>query len=214
MDITTDGDWCVNGDDIAFFDQKLTRLVAQFTDLGLGDQAAGPQLLDRPTRNQVSISSSGQLEYGKSKCDTGLGHSWCSSVRGEAWRGAGMDARGGRWSLPKRAMVAIAKSVSFPSEMQNHGCDAMAGDQERAREERRSSDSARRPITGEADKIRCTRVFPSALRPLLRPSRHLCSRCQLALAKVHPWDNPIDPFGPVAVPFGASLPVSPSPPMA
>ena len=51
MDITTDGDWCVNGDDIAFFDQKLTRLVAQFTDLGLGDQAAGPQLLDRPTRN-------------------------------------------------------------------------------------------------------------------------------------------------------------------
>lgn len=50
MDITADGDRCVYRHDIAFFDQKLARFVTQFADLAFGDQAAGPQLLNRPVR--------------------------------------------------------------------------------------------------------------------------------------------------------------------
>jgi hypothetical protein len=55
VDIAADGYGSVNRHDIAFFDQELTRLVAQFADLALGDQAAGPQLLDRPIRYKTLV---------------------------------------------------------------------------------------------------------------------------------------------------------------
>jgi hypothetical protein len=48
VDVTADGDRGIDRDDISFFDEQLACLVTQFADLGLGDQAAGPQLLDRP----------------------------------------------------------------------------------------------------------------------------------------------------------------------
>lgn len=50
MNVAADGDWGVDRHDIAFFDQELARFVTQFADLAFGDQAAGPQLLDRPVR--------------------------------------------------------------------------------------------------------------------------------------------------------------------
>lgn len=55
MDIAADGHGGVNGHDIAFFNQELTRLVAQFAHLAFGDQAAAPQLLDRPTRQKALV---------------------------------------------------------------------------------------------------------------------------------------------------------------
>ena len=48
MNVAANGDRRIDGDDIALFDQELTRLVAEFANLRFGDQAAGPQLLDRP----------------------------------------------------------------------------------------------------------------------------------------------------------------------
>lgn len=56
VDIAADGHGSVNGHDIAFFDQELTRLVAQFADLAFGDQAAGPQLLDRPITQNIRFT--------------------------------------------------------------------------------------------------------------------------------------------------------------
>lgn len=55
VDIAADGHGSVNGHDIAFLDQELTRLVAQFAHLAFGDQAAGPQLLDRPITQNISL---------------------------------------------------------------------------------------------------------------------------------------------------------------
>lgn len=63
MDIATDGYRRIDGDDVAFFDQKFTRLVAQFADLGLGDQAAGPQLLDRSAKELSASAVSGDRSF-------------------------------------------------------------------------------------------------------------------------------------------------------
>lgn len=41
MDITTDRDWRIYTDDISFFYEELSRLVAEFADLGFGYQATG-----------------------------------------------------------------------------------------------------------------------------------------------------------------------------
>lgn len=56
MDIAADGDRRIDRHDIALFDQELTRLVAQFAHLGFGDQAAGPQLLDRPVTDSRLVT--------------------------------------------------------------------------------------------------------------------------------------------------------------
>lgn len=56
VDIAADGHGSVDGHDIAFFDQEFTRLVAQLADLAFGDQAAGPQLLDRPVMPNISLT--------------------------------------------------------------------------------------------------------------------------------------------------------------
>lgn len=55
MDISADGDRRIDRNNIALFNQELARLVAEFADLGFGDQAARPQLLDRPVEEFWSV---------------------------------------------------------------------------------------------------------------------------------------------------------------
>lgn len=56
MDVTADSYWRVDGHDVGFFDEKLTCLVAQFTDFMFGNGATGAELRDGSGgQNVVSI---------------------------------------------------------------------------------------------------------------------------------------------------------------
>lgn len=42
-------DWCIDLDNVGFFDQQLACFVANLADLGFGNDFAGAELRDGPT---------------------------------------------------------------------------------------------------------------------------------------------------------------------